>query len=126
MTTDFLQRELPKVGKRVHRVGLSTSHGLDDAGIRAAMDAGLNYLFWTRNNVVPALRDAVRRDRERLVIATGPAIGHFRFTMRAACEKRLRTLGTDYLDVFKVFSPFARSYSRLVSLGPRGLPRFAT
>jgi aryl-alcohol dehydrogenase-like predicted oxidoreductase len=103
MTADFLQRELPKVGKRVHRLGLSTSHGLDDAGIRAALDAGLNYLFWTRNNIVPALRDAVRRDRERLVIATGPVLGHFRFTIRGAAEKRLRTLGTDYIDVFHLF-----------------------
>jgi aryl-alcohol dehydrogenase-like predicted oxidoreductase len=100
---DFLRRDLPKVGKRVHRLGLSSSHGIDDAGIRAAIDAGVNYLFWTRNNMVPALRDAVRRDRDRLVIATGPVLGHFRFTIRGAAEKRLRTLGTDYIDVFHLF-----------------------
>jgi aryl-alcohol dehydrogenase-like predicted oxidoreductase len=101
--SDFLHRDLPKVGKRVHRLGLSASHGIDDAGIRFAIDQGLNYLFFTRSNMVPALRDAVRRDRERLVIATGPVIGHFRFTIRRAAEKALRTLGTDYLDVFHLF-----------------------
>jgi aryl-alcohol dehydrogenase-like predicted oxidoreductase len=101
--SDFLHRDLPKVGKRVHRLGLTGTHGIDDAGIRFAIDQGLNYLFWTRSTMVPALRDAVRRDRERLVIATGPVIGHFRFTIRRAAEKALRTLGTDYLDVFHLF-----------------------
>jgi aryl-alcohol dehydrogenase-like predicted oxidoreductase len=100
---DFFHRDVPRLGKRVHRLGLATSHGIDDAGIRAAIDEGVNYLLWTGGNIVPALRDAVRRDRERLVIATGPVIGHFPFTIRRAAEKRLRTLGTDYLDVFHLF-----------------------
>lgn len=100
---DFLHRDLPKIGKNVHRLGLATDRGIDDEGIRAAIDQGVNYLFWTRNNMLPALRDAVRRDRERIVIATGPVIGHFQFTIRRAAEKALRTLGTDYLDVFQLF-----------------------
>ena len=100
---DFLHRDVPGLGKRVHRLGLAGSHGIDDAGIRAAFDLGVNYVLWTRPGMVPALRDAVRRDRERLVIATGPVIGHFRFTIRRAAEKALRTLGTDYLDVFQLF-----------------------
>lgn len=100
---DFLHRVVPKLGKRVHRLGLAGSHGIDDAGIRAALDQGVNYVLWTRKIMVPALRDAIRRDRERLVIATGPVIGHFGFTIRRAAEKALRTLGTDYLDVFHLF-----------------------
>ena len=103
MPDDFLHRDVPALKKRVHRLGLAGTHGIDDAGIRAALDQGINYLFWTRSTMVPALRDAVRRDRERLVIATGPVLGHFRFTIRSAAEKRLRTLGTDYLDVFHLF-----------------------
>jgi aryl-alcohol dehydrogenase-like predicted oxidoreductase len=101
--TDFLHRELPKLGKQVHRLGLAGTHGIDDAGLRAAIDEGLNYLFWTRSTMVPALRDAVRRERDRLVIATGPVIGHFRHTIRSAAEKRLKTIGTDYIDVFHLF-----------------------
>ncbi len=100
---DFLHRDVPRLGKRVHRLGLASSRGIDDAGIRAAIDQGMNYMFFTRPNMAPALRDAVKRDRERLVIATGPVIGHFRFTIRRAAEKALRTLGTDYLDVFHLF-----------------------
>jgi aryl-alcohol dehydrogenase-like predicted oxidoreductase len=101
--SDFLVRDVPRLGKRVHRLGLAGTHGIDDAGIRAAIDQGVNYLFWTRGTMLPALRDAVRRDRERIVIATGPVIGHFRFTIRRAAEARLRELGADYLDVFHLF-----------------------
>ena len=99
---DFLHRDVPKLGKRVHRLGLAGTHGIDDAGMRSAIDQGMNYLYWTRPSMAPALRDAIRRDRERLVIATGPAIGHFRLTIRRAAEKALRTLGTDYIDVFQL------------------------
>jgi aryl-alcohol dehydrogenase-like predicted oxidoreductase len=103
MPNDFLHRDVPALKKGVHRLGLAGTHGIDDEGVRAAIDQGINYLFWTRSTMVPALRDAIKRDRERLVIATGPVIGHFRFTIRRAAEKRLRTLGTDYLDVFHLF-----------------------
>jgi aryl-alcohol dehydrogenase-like predicted oxidoreductase len=99
---DFLHRDVPKLGKRVHRLGLAGTHGIDDAGMRSAIDQGMNYLYWTRPSMAPALRDAIRRDRERLVIATGPAIGHFRLTIRRAAEKALRALGTDYIDVFQL------------------------
>ncbi len=100
---DFLYRDVPALKKRVHRLGLATTHGIDDDGIRAALDQGVNYLLWTRPNLVPALRDAVRQDREKIVIATGPIVGHFQFTIRRAAEKALRTLGTDYIDVFQLF-----------------------
>jgi aryl-alcohol dehydrogenase-like predicted oxidoreductase len=100
---DFLHRDVPRLGKLVHRLGLAGGNGIDDAGIRAAIDQGINYVLWTRMSMVPALRDAIKRDRERMVIATGPVIGHFRFTIRRAAEKALRTLKTDYIDVFQLF-----------------------
>jgi aryl-alcohol dehydrogenase-like predicted oxidoreductase len=103
MPVEFTHRAVKAFGgKRVHRLGLATTHGIDDDGIRAALDLGVNYLYWTRPNFVPALRDAVRRDREKVVIATGPILGHFQFTIRRAAEKALRTLGVDYLDVFQL------------------------
>ena len=46
-----------------------------------------------------ALRGALRRDRERYVVATGPFLGFTRGAVRRAAEARLRALGTDYLDV---------------------------
>ena len=80
----------------------------------------MNYVFCTRPVLFPAVRDAIRRDREKLVVATGPVIGHFRFTIRRAAERLLRTLGTDYLDVFHLFWA-----GKLSSIGPRTLDEMA-
>ena len=101
---DFLFRALPKVGKRVFRLGLSASYGLDEAGAREALAAGMNYVFWSRfaKPLTAALKDEIRRDRERLVIACGPTLGYTRGAVRRAAESSLRLLGTDYLDVFQL------------------------
>ena len=99
----FLHREIPALRKRVHRLGLAASFGIDEAGIQEALDAGLNYVFYTRGVLERPVREALRRDRERLVIATGPVLGWFRGSIRRAAEKRLRALGTDYLDVFQLY-----------------------
>ncbi len=102
---DFLFRSLPKVGKRVFRLGLSASYGLDERGAREALGAGMNYVFWSRfaKPLTAALRDEIRRDRERLVIAAGPTLGYTGGTVRRAAEQALRLLGTDYLDVFQLY-----------------------
>ncbi len=100
---DFRFRTPPALGKRVHRLGLAASKGIDEATIGEAMDAGVNYLFFTRGKMVRPVRAAVRRDRDRLVIASGPVLGYFAGSIRRATEKVLRTLGTDYLDVLQIF-----------------------
>jgi aryl-alcohol dehydrogenase-like predicted oxidoreductase len=100
---DFRFRTPPALGKRVHRLGLAASKGIDEAAIREALDAGVNYLFFTRKSMVRPVREAVRRDRARLVIASGPVLGYFAGSIRRATEKVLRTLGTDYLDVLQIF-----------------------
>jgi aryl-alcohol dehydrogenase-like predicted oxidoreductase len=104
MDGDFLHRDVPALRKRVFRVGLSGSFGLDEAGAREALER-MNYVFWTplMKGVTPALKDALRRDRERYVVATGPMFGYLRGSLRRAVEKRLRLLGTDHLDVFQLF-----------------------
>jgi aryl-alcohol dehydrogenase-like predicted oxidoreductase len=102
---DFLHRRVPAFGKRVHRLGLAASKGLDGAGVREALDAGLNYVFWnpTARALVGPLREALRRDRERYVVATGPTFGWFAGSIRSRAEEALRLLGTDYLDVFQLY-----------------------
>ncbi len=102
---DFLFRTLPGIGKRVFRLGLSASHGLDEGGSREALAAGMNYVFWSRfaRPLTAALREEIRRDRERLVISAGPTLGYTRRSIRRAAEKALRLLGTDYLDVFQLY-----------------------
>ncbi|HZY04052.1 MAG TPA: aldo/keto reductase [Anaeromyxobacteraceae bacterium] len=102
---DFLFRSLPRVGKRAFRLGLSASYGLDEAGARQALAAGMNYVFWSRFSkpLTAALRDEIRRDRERLVIVGGPTLGYTRGAVRRGAENALRLLGTDYLDVFQLY-----------------------
>ena len=100
---DFRFRTPPALGKRVYRLGLSASKGIDEVAIREALDAGVNYLFFTRKSMHRPVREAARRDRERLVIASGPVLGYFPGSIRRATEKLLRVLGTDYLDVLQIF-----------------------
>jgi aryl-alcohol dehydrogenase-like predicted oxidoreductase len=102
----FLHRTVPRLRKSVFRLGLSTLGGIDAAGVREALEGPVNYLFWSprKNKAINAeVRKVVQRDRERLVIATGPVLGYFAGSIRRAAERSLRALGTDYLDVFQVF-----------------------
>jgi aryl-alcohol dehydrogenase-like predicted oxidoreductase len=105
MADDFQHRDVPALRKRVFRLGLAVSHGLDDAGIREALDGEMNYVFWnpTARKLVAPLRDAIARDRERYVVATGPTFGWFAGSLRRRVEAALRTLGTDYLDVLQLY-----------------------
>lgn len=102
---DFLHREVPALGRSLHRLGLATNYGIDGDGIRAALDLGIQYVFWTprQTKVAPALREALKKDRQRYVIATGPTFGYFASSLRSAAEDVLRKLDTDYIDVFQVF-----------------------
>lgn len=99
----FLERDVPALNRRVFRLGLSGSFGLDEAGAREALER-VQYVYWTplMKKLTPALRDALRRDRARYVVATGPVLGFFRGGVRRAAEGALRRLGTDYLDVYQL------------------------
>ncbi len=101
---DFTHRYIPALRKRVCRLGLASNYGIDEAGVRAAFERGVNYVFWPirESKTLPALRDALRRDRERMVVAAIPSTGLFGFTLRRAAEKALRELQTDYLDIFQM------------------------
>ncbi len=106
MTDDFTSRELRVVNKRVHRLGLALNMGLNAEGLSAALERGVNYLFWTRfrtGSLVPVLKQALARDREKYVVATGPTFGYFRGSVRRGCEAALKTLGTEYLDVYQLY-----------------------
>jgi aryl-alcohol dehydrogenase-like predicted oxidoreductase len=50
-----------------------------------------------------ALRDALARDRARYAVSAGPLLGYTRGAVRRAAEAALRTLRTDYLDVFQLY-----------------------
>ncbi len=103
---DFSHTHLRSVDKSVHRLGLAFNYGIDPAGIAAALERGVNYLFWTSmrtGKARPEVRAALKRDRERYVLACGPTLGWFRGGVRRAAEKLLRTFETDYIDIFQLF-----------------------
>jgi len=104
MATDFMQREVPALRKRLFRLGLSGSFGLDEAGCREALEH-VQYVFWSwrMKPLTRALRDVLARDRERYAVSAGPILGYFPGAVRKAAEAALRTLGTDYLDVFQLY-----------------------
>ncbi len=103
--TDFLSRDLRAVGKRVHRLGIATNYGIDGRGFAKALDRGVNYVFWTSmrsGEVTPVLKERLGRDRASMVVATGPNVGWFAGSYRRYLERTLKTLGTDYVDVFQM------------------------
>ncbi len=100
---DFTHRDLRLIGKRVFRLGLAANYGIEEAGIRAAFDRGINYVYLTpRGKMAKPLREVIARDRDRLVIATGPLVGWFGGSLRRSAERTLKRLGTDYLDIFQL------------------------
>ncbi len=104
MPADFLTRDVPALKRSVFRLGLTGSFGLDEAGSREALER-IQYVFWfpgRMQGLTAALKDAVRRDRARYVVASGPIFGYFPGAVRKAVESRLRELRTDYLDVLQL------------------------
>jgi aryl-alcohol dehydrogenase-like predicted oxidoreductase len=101
---DFTHREIKQFGRRLFRLGLSGSFGLDEAGCREALER-VQYVFWSprMKALTPALRDALARDRDRYVVSAGPLLGYFPGSVRRAAEGALRTLGVDCLDVFQLY-----------------------
>jgi aryl-alcohol dehydrogenase-like predicted oxidoreductase len=101
---DFLHRDVPALKKRLFRLGLSGTFGLDEAGAREALER-VQYVFWSprMSRLTPALVDALARDRERYAVSAGPLLGFFRGSIRKAAEAALRTLRTEYLDVLQLY-----------------------
>src|SRR3990172_5172989 len=103
-SADFLYRDVPAVRKRLFRLGLSGTFGLDEAGCREALER-VSYVFWTprMKGLTPAVRDALARDRELYAVSAGPLFGYLGGSVRKASEGALRTLRVDYLDVFQLY-----------------------
>ncbi len=105
MNDDNLYRNVTAFGRGVFRLGLATNYGIDGNDLDWALAQGVNYVFWTPNarRVTTSLKNALKRDRESIVLACGPTTGYFGGSIRRACERMLKSLGTDYIDVFQLF-----------------------
>lgn len=90
--------------KRIHRLGLAANYGIDEAGVRAAMDRGVNLFLWTTRgkSMKNPLRDAVKQRREDVAVVGFATIGWFGWGVRRGAEGLLKELGTDYLDVLQL------------------------
>lgn len=88
-------------GKKLFRLGLAANYGIDEGGVRAAMDSGVNLFLWTarRKGLEAPLRDAIKGRRESVAVVGFVTIGYFGWGVRRAAESLLSSLGTDYIDV---------------------------
>lgn len=103
MLHDFAHASVGKISNNVYRLGLSASYWPGKQAVYKALDEGVNYFFYFGFDLqmVGVLRDVVRRDRERYVVATGAYNYIWTYqNLRRTLEKRLRQLRTDYIDVF--------------------------
>ena len=102
--SEFLHTTL--LGKRIHRVAVSTEYGIDADGLRTAFDHGINYVWYVRSTekvTTEPIREACARDRDQVFIATGPSMGFTGGAVRKHCEKVLKRLGTDHIDLLQLF-----------------------
>jgi aryl-alcohol dehydrogenase-like predicted oxidoreductase len=74
MQRSFTHSVLGRTGMPVHRLGLSASYLPGREAVHRAVDAGLNYFFCYGFDfqMIRALREILKTDRERYVVATGP------------------------------------------------------
>ncbi|HRI72151.1 MAG TPA: aldo/keto reductase, partial [Polyangium sp.] len=96
-------RASPKAlhGKTIHRLGLAANYGIDEDGVRVAIDRGVNLFLWTRRNkgMRSPLRNAIQTKRDSVSVIGFATIGFFGRTVRSGAESLLKDLATDYLDV---------------------------
>lgn len=98
---DFAHVDLPHVGKRVFRMGVAGTYGINSDDVRFAADKGVNYWVWGLGfgRVTEGIRDVLKADRERHVLAMLGG-GVFGRQVRWSVENALRDMKIDYLDVF--------------------------
>lgn len=104
--SDFTHTTLRSLNKPTHRLGLAINYGIDANGVSAAIERGITYFFFQQyktSHSVPVLKQALKANREKFIIATGPSLGFFGGSVRRGCERMLKRFDTDYLDVFQLY-----------------------
>jgi len=128
---DFrVPKPLGRTGLEVSRIGLAGGYGLSAPAIqRAFHEFGINYFYWVsrKPGMKVALRELIRKGREKLVIAA-QSYSRSRFFLERSLDKALSELGTDHLDVFYLgwFNqmPKSKLLDRAMRLKERGKIRF--
>lgn len=110
---NFMHTTLGKTGLKVTRIGLSASYRPGKKTIYKAVDEGLNnfFSFGIDTQMHSALREVIKNNREKFVIASGG--GNLIYTsqnLKKCLEKRLKQLRTDYLDIFLYLGVTSEKY----------------
>jgi aryl-alcohol dehydrogenase-like predicted oxidoreductase len=88
-------------GKRVFRLGLAANYGIEEDGVRAAMDRGVNLFLWQMRSggLKNPLREALHSRRDEVAVVGFATVGYFGWSVRRGAESLLKDLGIDKLDV---------------------------
>jgi aryl-alcohol dehydrogenase-like predicted oxidoreductase len=98
-----IDRVLGSTGLKVFPLGLSTSYWPGKKTIYQAIDEGINLFFGFGfdQQMFSVLRDVMKSNRQRFVLATGAYNYLFGYqNLRKTLERRLRQFRTDYIDAF--------------------------
>lgn len=84
-------------------MGVAGNYGLHSNDIQWAADQGANYWLWGASfkKVTQGIKEVIKTDREKHIVAM-LGWGLFGWQVRKSVENALRTLNTDYLDIFKL------------------------
>ena len=101
---DFLYSHIPVVNKMAFRLGLSSHFGIPTKDIEAALKDRMNYIYWTPNvkNATPVVKEVLKQDREKYILATGPTFAYWSRSIRKYTEKTLLNLKIDYIDILQI------------------------
>ena len=108
---DFLYTTLGRTGRRVFRLGLSASYRPGQDAVRLALDEGVNYFFCYGfdTQMIKVLRELPPSQRQDLVITTGAYNWKWwHCNVRRTCEKRLRQLRAEAIDVLLFLGVLSR------------------
>lgn len=88
--------------KSLFRLGLAANYGIDETGVRVAMERGVNVFLWTMRarGLGNPLREALRTRRDSVAVVGYAKVGWFGWGVRRGAESLLQDLGTDHLDVY--------------------------
>ncbi|HVY61509.1 MAG TPA: aldo/keto reductase [Planctomycetota bacterium] len=98
----FLHATLGRTGRRVHRLGISASYGLDAAGVEHAIERGVNYLYWGSLRTEPfaeGVRRAVARGKRDELVVVLQSYVRFGWMLGPSICRALKRLGLDSADV---------------------------
>jgi len=103
LVKDFTSTLLPVIEKPVCRMGIAGNYGLGPSDIVWAAEQGANYWVWGASfkKVTGGIKQVIHQDRDKHVVAM-LGWGLFGWQIRLNVENALRTLNTDYLDVFQL------------------------